>query len=547
MSIEFRVAESEQLLKDLGLPESVYKRKVANLTFLALCNIKPEDDGWQIAIRRSMTINNDIMAFVNENYNESYATGSRESFRKQAIHPFLEQNIVLLNPDNPDLKSNSANTHYAITDLVLETVRKYGTPEWEEAVSSFKFNQFPENKTVDFKITKFKIKNFKSIIDNEIELGRVNVFIGENGCGKSNILEGLALVAANASKDLNFDGLYSKGVRIARPDLMVNSFAEKKQSVSIDLSLEGRVELKQIVINNSLYPENTEDIYTEWKDSVVEKEIERVIEELNKDTGIDTDTLEDNIGLFRAIANNITKRSQKKQYFQNIFNKVLADYAIYDLNTRSLRGIVPVDSRKTPLGINGEGLDLLISTFNPYEREQLLRSLELFSWLDDIKTDKNDRLKLEGLKPGRSSSTLYFTDRFMQKKNNTLSAENSNEGVLHVLFYLALFISNKTPNLFAIDNIETALNPRLCQKLIKILVLLAKERGKQVLITTHNPAILDGLNVNDNDQRLFEVFRTSEGYTRTRRIKFKSNLSDKNLKLSEMWMNGALGAVPLNF
>ena len=31
------------------------------------------------------------------------------------------------------------------------------------------------------------IKNFKSIADDTIELGRVNVFIGENGCGKSNI------------------------------------------------------------------------------------------------------------------------------------------------------------------------------------------------------------------------------------------------------------------------------------------------------------------------------------------------------------------------
>ncbi len=36
------------------------------------------------------------------------------------------------------------------------------------------------------------IKNFKSIADDTIELGRVNVFIGENGCGKSNIFEALS-------------------------------------------------------------------------------------------------------------------------------------------------------------------------------------------------------------------------------------------------------------------------------------------------------------------------------------------------------------------
>lgn len=546
MSIEKRLEESAQLLRDIGLPESICKGKVPNLAFLALCNIKP-NESWQKASKQSMTVNNDIMAFVNKYYNESYATGSRESFRKKAIHPFLEQKIIVLNPDNPNLKPNSANTHYAISDLVLETVKKYGTQDWKEAVSNFKFNQYPENKSLDFRVKRISIRNFKSIIDNDIDLGQVNVFIGENGCGKSNVLEAFAIASANVSKDLDFDGLYSKGVRIARPDLMVNSFADRKQSSTIDLSLESIIETTEVAITNSLYPINPDDIYTEWKDKVVEKKIQRAIDKLSNDTGIDIDSLEDDIELIRAIANSISKRSQHKQYFENKLNDILMDFAIFDLNTRSLRGIVPVDSRKTPLGINGEGLDLLISTFNSYEKEQLLKSLELFSWLDDIKIDKNDRLKLEGLKPGRSSSTLYFIDRFMQKQNNILSAENSNEGILHVLFYLALFISNKTPNFFAIDNIETALNPKLCQKLIKILVVLAKERGKQVLITTHNPAILDGLNVADENQRLFEVYRTSEGNTRTRRIKFKSDLSDKGFKLSEMWMNGALGAVPTNF
>jgi AAA15 family ATPase/GTPase len=545
MSIEIRIEESAQLLKDLGLPESIYKRKVANLTFLALCGLTPEDS-WKNASKKSMTINNDIMAFVNKHYRENYATGSRESFRKQAIHPFLEQNIVLLNPDSPNLKPNSAHTHYAITDLVLETVKKYRTQAWNDAVSNFKFKQFPENNIVDFKINRFRVKNFKSIIDNEIELGRVNIFIGENGCGKSNILEAFALVSASSSKDLNFEGLYSRGVRIARPDLMVNSFLERRQSTVVDLNLESTLETTDVIIENKLYPVDPIDIYTEWKDRIEEEMIREAIAELGDDIDLDLLALDDNIELIKTIAKRIS-RDRQKQYIKNTINKILADFAIFDPNTRSLRGILPTDSRKTPLGINGEGLDLLISSFNSYEREQLLRSLELFAWLDDIKTDKNDRLKLEGLKPGRSSSILYFIDRYMQKQNNTLSAENSNEGILHVLFYLALFISNKTPSFFAIENIETALNPKLCQKLIKILVILAKERGKQVLITTHNPSILDGLNITDEDQRLFEVYRTSEGNTRTRRIKFKSDLSDKGFKLSEMWLNGALGAVPTNF
>ena len=44
-----------------------------------------------------------------------------------------------------------------------------------------------------------------------------------------------------------------------------------------------------------------------------------------------------------------------------------------------------------------------------------------------------------------------------------------------MLFYFSLFISKYTPKFFAIENIETALNPKLCSKLITVLVELAKK------------------------------------------------------------------------
>lgn len=47
-------------------------------------------------------------------------------------------------------------------------------------------------------IKKVHIKNFKSIVDPSLDLGPVNVFIGENGSGKSNILEAFAFMAAAA-------------------------------------------------------------------------------------------------------------------------------------------------------------------------------------------------------------------------------------------------------------------------------------------------------------------------------------------------------------
>ena len=44
-------------------------------------------------------------------------------------------------------------------------------------------------------IRKLSIDGFKSLAKVELELGRVNVLIGENGAGKSNLLEALAFGA----------------------------------------------------------------------------------------------------------------------------------------------------------------------------------------------------------------------------------------------------------------------------------------------------------------------------------------------------------------
>ena len=77
---------------------------------------------------------------------------------------------------------------------------------------------------------------------------------------------------------------------------------------------------------------------------------------------------------------------------------------------------------------------------------------------------------------------------------------------------------------------------------------LAIKNGKQVLITTHNPAILDGLNLNDRQhQYLYVVSRNDEGKTQAKRILMKESSGVLRMMLSEMWMKGLIGGIPNNF
>lgn len=130
-----KIAEAQEILKALGLPPAQYN-EMAALTFLAVCNIK-EDDTWANALRQSLGVTKGIMTFVNENYDKAYAPNTRETFRRQVLHQFVQARVVDYNPDNPNLPVNSPRAHYALTNEVLQVVKTYKTKEWDNALKHF--------------------------------------------------------------------------------------------------------------------------------------------------------------------------------------------------------------------------------------------------------------------------------------------------------------------------------------------------------------------------------------------------------------------------
>ena len=92
------------------------------------------------------------------------------------------------------------------------------------------------------------------------------------------------------------------------------------------------------------------------------------------------------------------------------------------------------------------------------------------------------------------------------------------------------------------------MNPKLGSELIKVLAKLSKEHGKQSILTTHNPSVLDGLNLTDDDQRLFVVSRNADGHTKVRRILHKEvPYGVEAVRLSEAFIRGYIGGLPKNF
>lgn len=129
-----RIEEGILILRFLGLPRAQQNER-SSLTLLALLNIDKKKQ-WSGSEQRLIRIH-DILRFIQKEYGRSYAENTRETIRRQTLHQFEQAGIVDRNPDEPCRPTNSPNIVYAITTNALETIRKYGTTDWDTALGVF--------------------------------------------------------------------------------------------------------------------------------------------------------------------------------------------------------------------------------------------------------------------------------------------------------------------------------------------------------------------------------------------------------------------------
>lgn len=346
-------------------------------------------------------------------------------------------------------------------------------------------------------IKEISIKNFKSIVDLKLDMGRVNVLIGANGCGKTNILEAIALASGACQNKLDDEFLGAR-LRLTEPGFMVSEFGETESEKGlIDITV--NEENKPTFLCSMRY----DSIESKWIDEV-----------------------------------EINNNYRKSEFLEKI-SKSVASFLIFSPEETNLRKFSD-DTMIRPLGRRGEGMfkhlrDLLTNGDKEKIIHELNDGLSLLDWFKGFGIPK-DLFTQE--------ARLEISDRYLNEAKQVFDQRSTNEGFLYLLFYLTLFNSEKTPSFFAIDNIETSLNPKLTKRLLHHLVKVAKEKEKQVIITTHSPYVLDGLDLSDDEQRLFVVRRNIDGHTRISRVPHKENRKNP---LSEVWMSGVLGGLPDNF
>ena len=414
-------------------------------------------------------------------------------------------------------------------------------------------------------INSLHIRNFKSIANAQLDFGRVNLFIGANGSGKSNLLEAVGLYAACLGRGIDRDILSSKGVRLSAARIFKSSFKKKPTPALIQLN--GSIDGVEYVA--SLRTKANTSQLEFYSESLVEGDTRvfvrtRTASSMARSDEVQQAPLPVDANPHRGLWDTHGSLAGVSSTTKIVLNAV-AQYVIYAPQTAVMRGLVPDSRPIEPLGLMGGRLpqavrEILTQSRSETKRKRdivrILRIIWTPGWAESVRVGPPN---LDVIPDALSSNkeVIYIVDKYMKRNRNTLSLYDASEGTLFLLFVAIILAHAGSPRVFALDNVDGTLNPSMVRSLVHHIVTIICDSGangheignggRQVFLTSHNPSALDAIDLFEPEQRLFVVSRNDEGHTIFDRIRPPMGMtkeqwiSAKNGKnLSQLWLDGRI-------
>ena len=338
-------------------------------------------------------------------------------------------------------------------------------------------------------IKRIFIKNFKSLADFSIPLGKFSCLIGMNGAGKTTVLQALDFIGHLACGITDFRGwekneVITIGSSSRTLEFQVDFALDVSQH---DISWSGKYNIDR--------QKFTEELIQTSKsaDSLF----------LNKYL-----SLKDNRLYYDGTVNTIAAKDISDYNYKG---SVLSAFKFDDpvicavqkelQSLKSLELLSPNLMRKgalpnTDLGTGGDGLAGFLSKLNENDAAVLAVTLREFYPLVD---------KYEIKRKKFGWKKLLIREAVFKAP---ISSAHINDGYLRILAILSQKFSKASFLLF--DEIENGINQELIEKLLKE---LQNFNGKQVMVTTHSALVLNFLADEAAKESVIFLYKDRRGYT----------------------------------
>ncbi|MEH2259607.1 AAA family ATPase [Nostoc sp.] len=361
------------------------------------------------------------------------------------------------------------------------------------------------------------LENWKSFRYAELPLDPLTVLIGTNASGKSNVVEALEFLqriarGENIEAALAGDKILSSirgGVEWAalKPEkeftlkaLVADEdgktdylYVIKIQTIPEIRVIEEYIELQILsenALNNYLNIINAKSWHFPTRSG---------LKEVNSPININEIM---NFKKSLNINNNPIQIDTQTEDFKNIYNEYatfqqqIKDYVISKLENILILNPVPSKMRyysrlSDTFESDASNIAGVLATL-PDERKKEVEST-LSTYVKDLPESHSQKVWAEKFGRFATDAMLYCQEQWKLGHITEIDARTMSDGTLRFIAILTALLIRPERSQLVIEEIDNGLHPSRAQLLVKILQEIGSKRKIDILLTTHNPALLDAL------------------------------------------------------
>jgi len=355
-------------------------------------------------------------------------------------------------------------------------------------------------------IKELKLKNWKSFEQATLYIDPVTILIGMNASGKSNTLDALQFLQRTASGvgifqaingDVNLAPIRGGMEWVCRKpskefslEVTLGSDAEN-QDYRYELTVQvngakAEVAREQLTLlkfgPRSEMPRESRLFYTQPQEGTAPG-IPAYFTTGTKGPGKRIDVSRSHLVL--AQSDTLTLRKELQEGIKQVLTQLQLIF-VFDPIPSHMRNYTPFSETLQADGSNIAGV--LAALDEPRKREV---EETLTKFLKALPERDIERIWTEPVGKFQTDAMLYCEEGWPGTQSHTVDARGMSDGTLRYLAIVTAMLTRQPGSLLVIEEVDNGLHPSRAHVLVDMLRSLGKDRGIDVIVTTHNPALLD--------------------------------------------------------
>jgi len=359
-------------------------------------------------------------------------------------------------------------------------------------------------------IKELKLTNWKSFEEATLYIDPLTILIGTNASGKSNTLDallflqraasgvgifqaingdvnlapirgGMEWVCRKPSKDFSLEVILGSDSdnHDYRYELTVQVNGAKAEVAREELTLLKFLPRSKSARESRLF-------YTQSQETTAPG-IPAYFTTGTKGPGKRIDVNRSHIVLAQSDALNLRKEVQEG--VKQVLNQ-LQQIFVFDPIPSHMRDYKPFSEKLQADGSNIAGVLAALDETRKKEVEETLAE-----YLKALPERDIQRIWTEPVGKFQTDAMLYCEEGWTGTPSHTVDARGMSDGTLRYLAIVTAMLTRQPGSLLVIEEVDNGLHPSRAHVLVEMLRKLGNERGIDVIVTTHNPALLDAAGV----------------------------------------------------